>query len=64
MSVEVWQRPDSMSAYVMGVDTAEGLGNGDYSVIQVLDVGTGEQAAIWHGHISPDLLAEEVMALG
>ena len=55
MSVEVWQRPDSMSAYVMGVDTAEGLGHGDYSGSQVLDVGTGEQAAIWHVHISPDL---------
>ena len=64
MSVEVWKRPEDMSAYVMGVDTAEGLGHGDYSVIQVLDVGTGEQAAIWHGHIAPDLLAEEVMALG
>mgnify|MGYP001161262301 CR=1 FL=1 len=64
MSVEVWTRPEEMSAYVMGVDTAEGLGHGDYSVIQVLNVGTGEQVAIWHGHIAPDLLAEEVMALG
>ncbi|MHC4704932.1 MAG: hypothetical protein ACYTFQ_30655 [Planctomycetota bacterium] len=27
-------------------------------------VGTGEQCAIWHGHIAPDLLAEEVYALG
>ena len=35
-----------------------------YSCIQVLCVGTGEQVAIWHGHIAPDLLAEEVLALG
>ena len=55
MSVEVWERPDAMAAYVMGVDTAAGLGHGDYSVIQVLNVGTGEQSAIWHGHIAPDL---------
>ncbi len=46
MSVEVWRPPESMSAYVMGVDTAEGLGHGDYSVIQVLDIGSGEQVAV------------------
>ena len=28
MSLEVWETPDPMSAYVMGVDTAEGLGHG------------------------------------
>ena len=64
MSFEVWQYPELHHAYVLGVDTAEGLGHGDYSVIQVLDVGTGEQSAIWHGHIAPDLLAEEVYAVG
>ena len=64
MSLEVWEQPDPRSAYVMGVDTAEGLGHGDYSCIQVLSVGTGNQVAIWHGHIAPDLLAEEVHALG
>ena len=64
MSLEVWEPPESRSAYVMGVDTAEGLGHGDYSVIQVLIVGTGNQSAIWHGHIAPDLLAEEVLSLG
>ena len=64
MSLEVWEPPESRSAYVMGVDTAEGLGHGDYSVIQVLNVGTGNQSAIWHGHIAPDLLAEEVLSLG
>ena len=53
-----------MHADVMGVDTAEGVGHGDYSCIQVLDVGTGEQAAIWHGRIPPDALAVEVTWLG
>jgi len=64
MSLEVWERPTARSAYVMGIDTAEGLGHGDYSVIQVLNVATGNQAAIWHGHIAPDLLAEEVDNVG
>ncbi len=64
MSLEVWERPQLNNAYVMGVDTAEGLGHGDYSVIQVINVGTGNQAAIWHGHIAPDLLAEEVYSVG
>ena len=64
MGLEVWERPSQRSAYVMGVDTAEGLGHGDYSVIQVLNVATGNQAAIWHGHIAPDLLADEVSNVG
>lgn len=64
MSLEIWERPVLDSAYVMGVDTAEGLGHGDYSVIQVLSVRSGDQAGIWHGHIAPDLLAEEVDSLG
>ena len=59
-----WSDPQIDHAYVMGVDTAEGLAHGDYSVIQVLDVNTGEQVAIWHGHIAPDLLAEEVYSVG
>ena len=64
MSLEVWKQPELRSAYVLGVDTAEGLKHGDFSCIQVINVGTGEQAAIWHGHIAPDLLAEEVMSVG
>ena len=64
MSLEVWQIPDSMQSYVIGVDTAEGLGHGDYSCAQVLCVGTGQQVAIWHGRIPPDELAAEVKKLG
>ena len=56
----VWRRPVSNQIYVLGVDTAEGLAHGDYSCIQVLDVRSGEQVAVWHGHIPPDTLAHEV----
>ena len=64
MSLEVWCEPEGGHAYVLGVDTAEGLGHGDYSCIQVLDVNSGDQAAIWHGHIPPDELAAEVFRVG
>ena len=40
MSFKVWQKPVRYSGYVLGVDTAEGLGHGDYSCVQVLDVRT------------------------
>ncbi len=56
----VWRSPVGGRTYVLGVDTSEGLVHGDYSCVQVLDVRSGEQAAIWHGHIPPDELAHEV----
>jgi hypothetical protein len=60
----VWEEPQRWSGYVLGVDTAEGLGHGDYSCVQVVDVKAGEQVAIWHGRIPPDELAHEVYRLG
>ena len=60
----VWQRPERWSGYVLGVDTAEGLGHGDYSCVQVIDAKQGEQVAVWHGRIPPDELATEVYRIG
>ena len=48
----------------MGVATAEGLGHGDYSCVQVIDAKNGEQVAVWHGRIPPDELAYEVHNIG
>ena len=59
----VWREPVPARPYCIGVDTAEGLAHGDYSCAQVLDVRSGEQVAIWHGHIPPDTLANEVIRL-
>jgi len=64
MSLVVWENPERYSGYVLGVDTAEGLGHGDYSCVQVIDVKEGRQVAIWHGRIPPDELAHEVYNLG
>jgi len=60
----VWQEPERWSGYVLGVDTAEGLGHGDYSCVQVIDAKNGEQVAVWHGRIPPDELATEVYRIG
>jgi len=60
----VWKEPERWSGYTLGVDTAEGLGHGDYSCVQVVDVKEGEQVAVWHGRIPPDELAKEVYNIG
>ncbi len=60
----VYREPRSDHIYCIGVDTAEGLAHGDYSCAQVLNVRTGDQAAVWHGHIAPDELAHEVYMIG
>ena len=59
----VWHNPVGGRTYTAGVDTAEGLIHGDYSCIQMLDVRSGEQVAVWHGHIPPDELAHEVFRM-
>ena len=64
MSLTVWEFPEKWSGYVLGVDTAEGLGHGDYSCVQVIDAKNGQQVAEWHGRIPPDELAREVYNLG
>jgi hypothetical protein len=45
--------------YAAGCDVSEGLEQGDYSVIKVMDRRTNKVCLTWHGHISADLLAEE-----
>ena len=47
-----WCPPMQEESYVIGVDVAEGLSYGDYSVAQVLD-SLGRQVACWHGHVDP-----------
>lgn len=54
---KVFSPPERDGVYVAGVDSAEGLGHGDNSVIQVLDFATGEQVAVYSDRCSPDVLA-------
>lgn len=45
--------------YVAGCDVAEGLAQGDRSIIKVMDRRTYNVSLTWSGHIDPDLLSEE-----
>lgn len=62
--LHVWDVPNVEHRYVIGADVAEGLEHGDYSCAQVLDVQTGSQVAMWHGHIAPDEFADELSKMG
>lgn len=47
------------NVFAAGCDVAEGLEQGDYSYMKVLDRRTRKAVLTWHGHIDADLLAEE-----
>lgn len=59
--LRVWIRPELEHAYVIGADVAEGLEHGDFSSAHVIDVGTGEVVAKWHGHEDPDEFGSQVL---
>lgn len=61
--VEIWDLPKVNTTYVMGVDTAEGVGK-DYNVAIVLNKNTGEQVAQLRGFIPPSDYWEELYKLG
>jgi hypothetical protein len=63
-SYKQWvKRIDPDERYCIGVDVAEGLAHGDYTVAQVLD-SLGRQVATWHLHIDPYELGDQLCALG
>lgn len=63
-TVRVWEDPIPHKSYVMGVDVAQGLDYGDYSVIYVMNAETGNMAAQYRGKDEPDVLAEIAAGLG
>ncbi len=46
--------------FCAGGDVAEGLEQGDFDCLKVLNRKTNEVCLTWHGHIDPDLLANEM----
>jgi len=50
--------------YSVGVDTAEGVSGGDYTVVTVLDRLTGEEVAFWRGHKQPDKMGAILDKIG
>lgn len=60
----IWEKPLKGFKYVIGCDVAEGIG-GDYSVIEVFNAHTGEQAAEFaSNHIPPDTLGNYLVEIG
>jgi hypothetical protein len=62
----IWLPPERRGErrYIIGVDTAGGGAEGDYSCAQVIDRETGLQCAELHGHFPPFELARRVATLG
>ena len=50
---------DEYNVFAAGCDVAEGLEQGDYNSIRILDRRNNTVIAEWHGHLDPDLLADE-----
>lgn len=50
----IYYPPRPGRVYVMGVDVAEGVTGGGYSTMTMLDRDTGDEVAMWRGHMSPD----------
>lgn len=61
--LEVWEPPKRGREYAIGGDVAKGLITGDYSVATVYDANKN-LVALWHGHIDPDLFADQLELLG
>lgn len=61
--LEVWQPPQRGKEYAIGADVAKGLITGDYSTAPVYDANKN-LVALWHGHIDPDLFADQLELLG
>jgi len=57
---EVWLPPQSGNSYVVAVDPAGGGVEGDWSVIQVIDMHSGMQCAEYAGHVTGPELADLV----
>jgi hypothetical protein len=58
--LRVWELPVKGERYALGVDTSEGLEDGDKACAQVLKMSTWEQVAVLHGALGPTVLAAKV----
>lgn len=60
----VWREPEAGREYVIGVDVAEGVAEGDYSCAIVLERESGEQAAELRGRWPVHVFAKKLDELG
>lgn len=62
--LRMYRDPNPTDNYVAGVDVAEGVSGGDYSVVSIWNRTTGEEVAFWRGHAAPDKFAEQLNKWG
>ncbi|KKN77065.1 hypothetical protein LCGC14_0364040 [marine sediment metagenome] len=60
---EIWVEYDPEHTYVAGIDTALGIAGRDYSVLQIIDVTLGCQAAKIHTQIPIEQFSDEALKL-
>jgi hypothetical protein len=58
----IWKRPLPGQTYLIGADVAEGLADGDYDAVIVLDE-TGDEVATLRGHWNPHIFAQKLKDL-
>jgi hypothetical protein len=63
-NLRVYRPPKRGRRYVLGVDPAEGNPSSDASAVSVVDVETGEEAAVCAGRFQPDATAAYADELG
>lgn len=56
--LRIYKEPEEEGLYVIGADVAEGVTGGDYSVAVVWNRKTGEEVAMYRGHMPPDRFGE------
>lgn len=62
--LKIWKTPARGHQYILASDSSDGLAGGDPSAAIVLDRTTWEQVAVLRGQIPPDVLGEQIFALG
>jgi hypothetical protein len=56
---QIYHRPDPTHEYIVSVDTAHGVEDGDFSCIQVLDRNERVQVAEYYARTPPDIVAKQ-----
>lgn len=62
--LRVFKEPEESEFYICGVDSAEGIDEGDYAVATFLNRRTGEEVAKFRGKLPPDRLADKLYLWG
>lgn len=62
--LRIFHPPIPGDSYVIGADVAQGLEHGDFSSAHVIGTKENHVAAVWHGHIDPDLFGDRLCELG